>query len=90
MKEKTLKDYKGRPQLVLESKLNKKNRITAKNAQEVVVFKNILGILQSKESGLKYVDRKSRKTMKIYGGLHLKSNMGKLCIKRKKGAKDLM
>ena len=33
------------------------------------------GMLQSKESELKDVDRKSRKTMTMYGALHPKSDV---------------
>ena len=63
MKEKTIKEYKQRLQLVLKSKLNAKNKITAINAWAVAVFRYRAGILQWKESELKDVDRKSRKTM---------------------------
>ena len=63
MKEKTIKEYKRRLQLVLKSKLNARNKITAINAWAVAVFRYRAGILQWKESELKDVDRKSRKTM---------------------------
>ena len=38
MKEKTIKEYKQRLRLVLKSKLNGKNKITAINAWAVAVF----------------------------------------------------
>ena len=43
-------------------------------------------MLQLKESKLKDVDRKSRKTMRMCGVLHPKSNMYRLYIKRKREA----
>ena len=55
--------------MVLKSKLNGKNKIMAMHAWAVAVFKYGAGILQWKESELKDVDRKSRKTMKMYGAL---------------------
>ena len=50
MKEKTIKEYKRRLRLVLKSKLNGKNKITAINAWAVAAFRYGAGILQSKES----------------------------------------
>ena len=69
--------------MVLKSKLNGKNKIMAIHAWAVAVFKYGAGILQWKESELKDVDRKSRKTMKMYGALHPKSDVNRLYIKRK-------
>ena len=83
MKEKTIKEYKRRLRLVLKSKLNVKNKITAVNAWAVGVFRYGVGILQWKESELKDVDRKSRKTMTMYGALHPKSDADRLYIKGK-------
>ena len=74
-----------RLRLILKSKLNGKNKITAINIRAVAVFRHGAGILQWKESELKNVDRKSRKTMTMYGALHPKSDVGRLYIKRKEG-----
>ena len=90
MKEKIIKEYKRRLRLVLKSKLNGKNKITAINAWSVSVFRYGAGILQCKKSDLKDVDRKSRKTMTIYGALHLKSDVDRLYVKRKEGGRGLM
>ena len=46
MKEKLIKEYKRRLQLILKSKLNGKNKITAINAWAVTVFRFGEGILQ--------------------------------------------
>ena len=48
-------------------------------------FRYGAGILQWKESELKDVDRKSRKTMTICGALHPKSDVDRFYIKRKRG-----
>ena len=53
MKEKTIEEYKRRFRLVLKSKLNGKNKITAINAWAVAVLRHGAGILQCKKSELK-------------------------------------
>ena len=70
MKKKIIKEHKRRLRLILKSKLNGKNKITAINTWAVAVFRYGAGILQWKENELKNVDRKSRKTMTMYGALH--------------------
>ena len=56
----------------------------------MVLSRHEAGILQWKESELKNVDSKSRKTMPMYGALHPKSDVDRLCIKRKEGGRGLM
>ena len=82
MKEKTTKEYKRRLRLVLKSKLNGKNKITAINAWAVAAFRYGAGILQWKEGELKHVDKKSRKKMTIYGALHPRNDADRLYIIR--------
>ena len=62
-----VKKYKRLLRLVLKSKVNGKNKITTMNAWAVAVLRYGAGIQQWKESELKYVDRKSKKTMTMYG-----------------------
>ena len=76
--------------MILKSKLNGKNKITAVNTWAVAVFRYGEGIIQWKESELKIVDRKSRKTMTMYGELHQKSDVDRLYIKKKEGDRGLM
>ena len=59
------------------------NKIAAINAWAVTAFIYGVGKLQWKESELNNGDKISRKAMKMYGTLHLKSNVDKLHIKRK-------
>ena len=49
MKEKTIKEYKRRLRLVLKSKLNGKNKITAINVSAVALFRYGAVMLQWKE-----------------------------------------
>ena len=46
--------------------------------------------VQWKESELKDKDRKSRRTVTMYGALHLKSDVDRLYIKRKEGGRGLI
>ena len=62
-----IKEYKRRLRLVLKSKVNGKNKITTINAWAVAVLRYGAGIQQWKESELKDVDRKSKKTITMYG-----------------------
>ena len=77
-KEQTVKECKQRLQLVPKSKLNGENKITAINAWAVAVFRHGAGMLQWKESEVKDVNMKSRKTTTMYGALHLKSDVDRL------------
>ena len=87
---KTVKEYKRRLRLVPKSKLNERNKTTAINVWAVAAFRYGAGILLWKESELKDVDRKSRKTIAMYGAFHSKSDLDRLYIKRKEGGRGLM
>ena len=73
--------------MVIKTKLNGKNKITAINASPVAVFRYEAGILQWKESELKDVDMKSRKIMTMHRALHPKSDVDRLYVKRKEGGR---
>ena len=90
MKERTTKEYKERLRLVLKSKLNGKNKITAINAWAVAVLRYGAGILQWKECRLKVADKKFGKTMTMYRALHPMRNVDRLYVKRKEGGRGLM
>ena len=63
--------------MILKSKLNGKNKTTAINRYTwaVAIFRYGAGIIDWQDSKLKIIDRKSRKTMTIYGALHPKSDV---------------
>ena len=88
MKEKITKEYKRRQRLILKSKLNGRNKGPAINTWVVARFRYGAGIIQWKASELKDLERKSRKTMTTYGGLHPKSEVDRLYVKRKKGGRS--
>ena len=67
MKEKITKEYRQRQRLTLKSKLNGRDKVTAINTWAVTIFRYGVGIIQWKASELKDLDRKSRKTMTMYG-----------------------
>ena len=81
MKKKITNEYKRRQRLILKSKLNGKNKVTAISTWAVAIFRYGIGIIQWKASELKGLDRKSRKTITMYGGLHLKSVVDRLNVK---------
>ena len=89
MIEKITKEYKQRQRLILKSKLNGRNKVTAINTWAVTIFRYGAGVIQWKASELKDFDRKSRKTM-MYGGLHPKSNVDRLYVNRKEGGRGLI
>ena len=81
MKEKITKEYKRRQRLTLKSKLNERNKVTVINTSAVQIFRYGAGIIRWKASELKDLDRKSRKTMTMDGGLHPKGNADRLYVK---------
>ena len=90
MKEKITKEYKRRQRLILKSKLNGRNKVTAINTWAVALFRYGAGIIQWKASELKDLDRKSRKTMTMSRGLHPKRDVDRLYVKRKQGGRGLI
>ena len=90
MKEKITKEYKRRQRLILKSKLNRINKVTGINTWAVAIFRYGAEIIQWKASELKDLDRKSRKTLTMYGGLHPKSDVDRLYVKRNEGGRDLI
>ena len=90
MKDRIRREYKRRLRLVLRSKLNGKNKISAINTWAVAIFRYGAGIIQWKEDELKAVDRKTRKMMTMYGAFHPKSDVDRLYVKRKDGGRGLI
>ena len=90
MKEKITKEYKRRQRLILKSKLNGRNKLAAINAWAVAIFRYWARMIKWKASELKDLNRKSRKSMTMYGGLHRKSDVDRLYVKRKEGGRGLI
>ena len=70
--------------------MNGRNKVTTINTWATAVFRYGAGIIQWKTSELKDLDRKSRKTLTMYGGLHSKSGVDRLYVKRKEGGRGLI
>ena len=58
------------------------------NTWAVAIFRYGAEIIQWKASEL--IDRKSRKTMTMYGGLHSKRDVDRLYVKREEGGRGLI
>ena len=76
--------------MILKSKLNERNKVTVINTWAVTIFRYGAGIIHWKASELKDLDKKLRKTMKMYGGLHPKSDVDRLYVKRKEEDRGLI
>ena len=90
MKALVSKKYKRRLKLVLKTKLSRRNKIMAVNTWAVAVLRYSAGAIDWKNEELKELDRKTRKTMSLYGALHPKSDVDKLYLSRQKGKRGLI
>ena len=61
----------------------------AGNTWEVAIFRYGEGVIDWKESELSSIDRKTRKTLTMYGAMHPKSDVDRLYITRKEGGRGL-
>ena len=66
--------------MIVRSKLKWRNKVTVTNTWTVAIFRYGAGIIQWKVSKLKNLNRKSRKTMRMYGGLHPKIAVDRLYV----------
>ena len=94
MKEKKMKDvfvteYKRRLQLVLQSKLNGKNKIMAINTWAVAVLRYSFGVLDWRKDELRAMDRMTRKIMMMHGALHPKSDVDRVYVSRRNEGRGL-
>ena len=90
MKDKIGKYYKRRKRLILKSKLNGRNKVTAINTCAVAIFRHGAGIIQCKASKLKDLDVKSGKTLPMYEELNPKSEADRLYAKIMEGGRSLI
>ena len=72
MKIKVIAEYKMRLRLILKSKFNGKNKIQAINTWAVSLLRYGAGIINWKVDEFKKMDRRTRKTLTMYGALHPK------------------
>ena len=76
--------------MILKYKLKRINKVKAISTCAVAIFRYGAGIIQWKASELKDLDRKSRKSMMMYGRLHQKSDVGRMYVKSKEGGRGLI
>ena len=102
MNEKIEKEYVRRVRKILKSKLNGMNSISAINSRAVSVVRYGADIIKWTKEELEKLDRKTRKLLTIhrafhcrgdvdmYGGLHPRSNVERLYLKREDGGRGLL
>ena len=90
MKLKVSKEYFRRLRKVLESKLNGGNLVQGVNTWAVSLLRYSAAFISWRKCELQAIDRKTRKLLTIYGGLHPKFDVGRLHIPRKDGGRGLI
>ena len=90
MKLNVSKEYIRRLRKVLKSKLNGGNLVCGVNTWEVSQLRNSTAFVSSRKSKLEAIDRKTRKLFTIYGALHPKSDVDRLCTPTKEGGRGLI
>ena len=83
-------EYFRRLRLLLKSKLNGKNKIMAINTWAVPVLRYGAGIINWNVEDIRAMDRKTRKTMTMFGALHPKSDIHRIYLPRKMGGRGLI
>ena len=81
--------YLKRVKQVLKSKLNGANKIQAINMYAIPVMSYTGGVIKWTEAELTEMDRKTRKTLTMYKGLHPRSDVDRLYLSRKMGGRGL-
>ena len=80
MKLNVSKEYIRRIRKVSKSKLNGGNLVRGVNTRAVSILRYSAAFISWRKSELQGIDRKTRKLFTIYGPLHPKSDVGRLCI----------
>ena len=90
MKQKVFKEYFKRLKKVLKSKLSVGNLVQGVNTWAVSLLRYSTAFISWRRCELQAVDKKTKKFFTTYGGLHRKSDVDRLYIPRKDGAKGLI
>jgi hypothetical protein len=90
MKERLKKEYRRRLRMILKSKLNARNKITAIGTLAVPVFRYSFGIIDWRTEEIKQIDRKTRKMLTMYKMHHPKADIDRLYVKRKEEGRGLV
>ena len=90
IKDKFWNEYFRRAKLILNSKLNGRNKIMALNTWAVSILRYGAGILKWNKNELQEMDRKTRKFMTMNKELHPRSDVAWLYVSRKNGGRVLI
>ena len=90
VKQKVITEYRSRFRSVLSSHLNGHYKMIALNCYAIPVIRYSAGILNWTQAELDDIDRKSRKLLTIYKGLHPKADVDRLYLPRKSGGRGLV
>ena len=90
MKEKIQKEYFRRVRRILKSKLNSGNTILAINSRAVSLIRYGPGMIAWTKSELQKIDRKTRKLMTVYRGIHKQVDIDRLYFKRSQGGRGMI
>ena len=90
MKEKMKSKCIRRVKKLLRSHLNGANVKTVMKARAVGIIRFEAGVLDWTEEKLKSIDIMTRKLMTRNGSLHSRGNVGRLCLTRNKGRRELL
>ena len=78
------KEYLRRARLIMQSKLNGRNKIKAINTWAVSLVRYEAGIIMWKKTELESMDRRTRKLMTMNKELHPRGDVARLYVGRKK------
>ena len=82
-------EYKRRLNIILKSKLTGRNKIMAINTYAIPVIRYTAGIVDWTGEEIKQLDRKTRKLITIYRGLHPRADVDRLYLPRTIGGREL-
>ena len=89
VKANTVKTYTKRIRQVMKTKLNGQNKIQAINTYAMPVVSYTAGIIEWTQTEMKDLDRKTRKLLNMYGGLHPRADVHRLYLPRHQGGRGL-
>lgn len=90
VKRRIISEYRSRFRSVVSSHLNGHYKIIAINSYALPVLRYSAGIVNWTQAELDDIDRKSRKLLTIYKGLHPKADVDRLYLPRRSGGRGLI
>jgi hypothetical protein len=87
MKERLKKEYTRRLRMMLNSKVNAKNKITAVVSQAAPVLRYSSDIMNWRSEGINKIDTRTRKILRVYKMLRPKADINRLYVKKERRRK---